>query len=294
MIIYGIKLISAPHIKYACSITTCNYKNSFFAQKDEIEITFIEKTSLVFNFSDGEVIFPEKSLLIRCEPFVATAKPLCKGIHKHTTIGVNVQYTAEKIDLNSLDYTINNKYDFIIPNNFKPKNSEIILKLINEISEKHLYYPNENELLIISYWYKLLFIISNDFKEQLQYQPEYKKPSAKLYTQRAIEYILKNYNKKLKIIEIADYLDISPNYLHYIFKAVMGKTINNFLNETRIDITKKLLELYIPLDDIAEKVGINNANYLSRLFKKITGVNIHDYIILDKNLGIDIKSLPVK
>lgn len=58
----------------------------------------------------------------------------------------------------------------------------------------------------------------------------------------------------------------------------MGKTLIQYLNECRIEKAKTLLEnKNLSLEQVAEEAGFSNANYLIRVFKKITGQTIGEY-----------------
>jgi AraC-like DNA-binding protein len=53
-------------------------------------------------------------------------------------------------------------------------------------------------------------------------------------------------------------------------KRETGKTFSQFLNELRIEKSKKLLrEETLPVLDIALAVGFNNQSYYSLVFKKL-------------------------
>ena len=55
-------------------------------------------------------------------------------------------------------------------------------------------------------------------------------------------------------------------------------TLVQYLNEQRIERAKKLMQnKNISLEEVAEKSGFSNANYLVRVFKKVTGVTVSNY-----------------
>lgn len=88
------------------------------------------------------------------------------------------------------------------------------------------------------------------------------------------EYIDKNYTRDLSLEDIANHLYLSPYYISHIFKKEVGVSTINYLITRRIGEAKRLL-LTTPLtvDEIAGRVGYENCNYFSMLFKKITGVS---------------------
>ena len=92
-------------------------------------------------------------------------------------------------------------------------------------------------------------------------------------------YILENYSKEnLSISMIASNMYLSPNYLSLMFKQETGKTINQFITETRIERAKELLKNEkLTLSNISLKVGYHDANYFSKAFKRETGISPKAY-----------------
>lgn len=71
---------------------------------------------------------------------------------------------------------------------------------------------------------------------------------------------------------IAHAQGITPAYFRTVFKEITGMTPTDYLNRVRIQRALELLQTSdAPVSEIGRKVGINDANYFSRLFKKVTG-----------------------
>jgi YesN/AraC family two-component response regulator len=89
---------------------------------------------------------------------------------------------------------------------------------------------------------------------------------------QAVEYIKRNYNGRLTLQGIADYLFISQSYFCRIFKDGTGQTLGEYITYIRIEESKKLLgDKKIDIIDIPEKVGFESQSYFTRVFKKETG-----------------------
>lgn len=87
-----------------------------------------------------------------------------------------------------------------------------------------------------------------------------------------IEFINKNLNSKIDFMEISEQQQLSPNYFRTIFKEVTGTSPINHLNRIRIIKALELLRTTdLPVIEIAANVGIYDANYFTRLFKKYLG-----------------------
>ncbi len=65
---------------------------------------------------------------------------------------------------------------------------------------------------------------------------------------KAIDYIKRNFMKKISLKDVADYVMLSPSYFSKLFKDEMNSNFNQFLNMIRIERSKSvLLDNSIPL-----------------------------------------------
>lgn len=95
---------------------------------------------------------------------------------------------------------------------------------------------------------------------------------------KAIDYIKRNYMKKITLEEVASYVYLSPSYFSKIFKEEMKENFNVYLNRVRIEVSKKLLiNDSIDLVDLSNLVGYEDQSYFSKVFKKMTGVSPGKY-----------------
>ena len=85
------------------------------------------------------------------------------------------------------------------------------------------------------------------------------------------KYLLKNYTEKITLEDIAERFHFSVSYCNNVFRKDTGKSIVFFLIEERMRKAKELL-IYtdFSLPEIAARVGYEDYNYFSRLFKKHT------------------------
>ncbi len=91
-----------------------------------------------------------------------------------------------------------------------------------------------------------------------------------LYVKKAIDYMDARYREPITLDDTSQYLKISKSYLCNLFKKETGKTFSQYLNELRIEKSKKmLLEENLPILDVALSVGFNNQNYYNLIFKKL-------------------------
>ncbi len=98
-----------------------------------------------------------------------------------------------------------------------------------------------------------------------------------------LKYMDEQFNQPLVLSDVAHRIYMSTNYFCQVFKAKTGTTFINYLNNKRIEKVKQYLQQrQYSLEQIAEMVGYNNVNYMSRVFKKLTGKTISEYKILIK------------
>ncbi len=112
----------------------------------------------------------------------------------------------------------------------------------------------------------LKVIFGDNYKEKIQsYSP---------LVRKAIRYLRDNYKiSGINRADIASHLNISPGYLSRQFHKESGIQLNDFINMLRVNKCKEyLLDCNKKIGDIAFLVGITDVNYLSRLFKKYTGL----------------------
>lgn len=95
---------------------------------------------------------------------------------------------------------------------------------------------------------------------------------------QVLAYIDENLSDKLSLSELAEKSCMSVPSFSRKFKERVGKTLIQYLNECRIEKSKLLLEnKNLSLEQVAEEAGFSNANYLIRVFKKVTGQTIGEY-----------------
>ena len=99
-----------------------------------------------------------------------------------------------------------------------------------------------------------------------------------LYGLRVYKYVEDNYDRNLKLEDVASYFHLNKCYFCSVLKKELGKTFSQIVNEVRIEKSKELLrETSLSTLSIALSVGFNNQNYFNMTFKKLTGVTSLQY-----------------
>lgn len=97
-----------------------------------------------------------------------------------------------------------------------------------------------------------------------------------------LEYIESNLHTNIQIDDLAKFAFLHPNYFITSFKNMMGCSPIQYVTNRRIASAKQLLaETSMSVATIAGQVGMQN-HYLSRLFKRYTGITPLQYRRLAK------------
>lgn len=102
--------------------------------------------------------------------------------------------------------------------------------------------------------------------------------NSKNYIEKAILYMEINYNTKINLSEMANYLGLEYSYFFKIFKKALGISPNEYLINLRIEKAKILLNNKNAIKNIPSLVGISDVYYFTKLFKKCTGTTPSAYI----------------
>ncbi|MGG1940599.1 AraC family transcriptional regulator [Paenibacillus polymyxa] len=99
-----------------------------------------------------------------------------------------------------------------------------------------------------------------------------------MYVKRCIEFLHLNYDRDIAVKDMAAAVNLHPGYLHRIFKKHTGLTLTAYLTMLRMDKACMLLQQTdIPIQEIADYVGVASRQYFHMLFKKHTGKTPVEY-----------------
>lgn len=103
----------------------------------------------------------------------------------------------------------------------------------------------------------------------------------------AVKYITQNYEKNIKLGDVAAYVGMSESYFSRHFKKTMGIGFSEYLNKMRVEKAKELLKRKrLTMQEIAEQVGYSNSAYFTHMFKSLTGISPKAY---QKENAVNIK-----
>ncbi|OGF50910.1 MAG: hypothetical protein A2044_01905 [Candidatus Firestonebacteria bacterium GWA2_43_8] len=104
------------------------------------------------------------------------------------------------------------------------------------------------------------------------------KPLYSHITNNVIEYLQENSDRPLKLIDVSNYLKLSPFHLSRVFKTETKKTIFEYLTYLRIERAKRLLrDIRLNISEVSMRCGFNDSHHFSKIFKKTNGVTPNEY-----------------
>lgn len=96
--------------------------------------------------------------------------------------------------------------------------------------------------------------------------------------QKAVKYINEHYMEQITLKDISESINVGSYYLSRMFTIELGKNFVSYINEVRIEKAKEYLQSsYYKTYEIAEMVGVRDAHYFSKLFKKLVGMTPSEY-----------------
>ena len=95
---------------------------------------------------------------------------------------------------------------------------------------------------------------------------------------RCLAYIEENYMRQLRMEEIAEHLDRTPNYISSLVSGTTGMTVVEHMNTVRIKHACTMLAYgSAPLEEVYVKCGFTNVKTFTRVFKNVMGTTPSRY-----------------
>ncbi len=280
-----IELKSIPKVVFSCSIEYENYKNHFPHTQNMLEISLIEQGNICFDYGDGmrEIVEPGM-LSIITKDMICTTYTTVSEKQRHTTVGVVADYECRiravhtQADLEELQRAVREQNHILLPRLIPLGSGQpSILHAIRRIAAYYNSTEPTGKMKAVARWFSLTTELSEMCLVWLK--SSLLPPSSIKYVRHAEAYLREHYREQIKISDIADELNISVGYLQKIFADVTKMSIVQYINRYRVDLAKQYItSRQLPLREIAELVGVDDPAYMSRLFRKVTGMSYLDYL----------------
>ena len=152
-----------------------------------------------------------------------------------------------------------------------------IVNIIDSISDLKRFKPDAYEIDIVAFIYmilKKLYMLYKSTKGEFSVPVD---TDALLY-RKIVDFIYKNYSKKLSLDDIANAGNISRSKCCILFKKYAQSSPINFLNLYRMEISASLLRnTNESISSIAFACGFGQQSYYNRLFLREYGMTPKEY-----------------
>lgn len=121
----------------------------------------------------------------------------------------------------------------------------------------------------------LSYLIEARQESDSDIKPENQK---ELYIENAIDYINKNYSRKVTITNLANYIGIDRSYLCALFKSFVKLSPQQYLIIFRLEKACDMMKTTnLSVGDISRSVGYSDPLQFSKTFKKVKGLSPKNY-----------------
>ena len=240
----------------------CGYFDSReFGNLVETPPRIVKTYEIEFYLEDAKAVFTDENIYKIKKDNILIARP---GQTRHSLLPFKTLYLkfeasgeiAEKLD-SSAGY-------------FLCSHPQTIRKMLEEIA---LLKESGDTIMLYSKLLACLNLICSDARI-----PVSQGAKAHKVISDAKKYIEQNSHKPITLEDISTVVHLSPIHFHNTFSKATGMSPHKYLISCRIEAAKKLLwDTEIPLSAVAEKTGFGCQQYLSKVFKKETGVSPATY-----------------
>ena len=174
--------------------------------------------------------------------------------------------------------------DEIIPNfSLSPEVSQKVENLLLEMLDEIQYSGTGYKLFLKANTLKILALVSREFVNKNVGDGILVKDYHKSSIVSVLEYIAKNYMKKLYINDMCKLAAMSVSGFSRSFKNMVGMTFVEYVTFYRVEKSKDfLVATNLQISEIAENVGFCDSAAYDRAFKKQVGLTPYQYRIKNK------------
>lgn len=151
----------------------------------------------------------------------------------------------------------------------KPLIASLIESIISEKSNQQIYHQKVIEQIVNT----IITVVARNIALKL---PKNIKEATGEMVLEILHYIQENiYDpKKLKVDEISESFNISPNYLGKYFKKQTGETLQEYISNYKLRLIEaRLLNSDMRINEIADELNFSDESHLNKVFRKHKGIN---------------------
>lgn len=153
-----------------------------------------------------------------------------------------------------------------------PEIYTLVMMLIKELQNKERNFQFTVRSLVFTILMKAMNMLNTESPANVKHHDN------SLSITPALEHIRKNYHMDFPIEDLAQICDMSPTHFRRTFHSVMGLTPLEYLNNTRINASTKMLRTTEKsILDISEECGFQSVSTFNRHFSDIMGITPTQY-----------------
>ncbi|MBN2221116.1 MAG: response regulator [Vallitaleaceae bacterium] len=215
-----------------------------------------------------------------------------QGTHKQRELILKLSeemtQMIKKCDIGDLEekmeeYLELNKYIYTDLDQYRLESYKMICSLLGVFYEDHTAYevnkhfPSYANLKLINSYVEAdeyILIILNEIIEKIKVLNT---GSHHQIIIKMLDYIAKHYDSDFGLNEMADMVNMNPNYLSNLFKEEVGNSFVKYLTQIRIEKAKQLLLEGEKIANVSKMVGFNNYRYFCEIFKRYETMTPSEY-----------------
>jgi AraC-like DNA-binding protein len=277
-------LLSFERIAFAHSLATANYRCSLenhgygiYGSAPEhggvLEIGFVEQNPIVLSGEYGDFVIEENCIFVIPPQCSFSVHALTGDLHRHTTAEFLIRCHSRRAEAFSPPQGNTLTLPLVIP---PCQGSNEVFSIIRALAcaqatrSKRSYFEECADFMLLLH--KLSVMTAETGGEETV------TPGNRRYCDRAKAYISEHIHQKLSVNDVAKAVGISKNYLTNIFSNSEGLPLMEYINRRKLSYMVELIRKYhYTLAQAGEQVGFNDANYVSRIFKRYYGMTLTDY-----------------
>lgn len=245
---------------------------------ESCEIVYIQEGSLLEASPDGDKIYRQGTVhTILQNRYFRESCP--DPVFHEYTLRFFVYTPYEPMTVEEVARWTRESYVAILPEHIdNPVACERLSKLLKNAVKIYKENAISRTLMLQGILCECLGILTEYAVLQAQQYLQQKESRRSPITDRACEYIRRHLADKCTMEDLAAAIGVTYNYLFRVFRRDMGMTLVEYWNRCRIHKVEELITVGgMSMPQAGDAVGIEDVKYLSRLFRRYTGVTSQEF-----------------
>lgn len=226
---------------------------------------------------NGTILLKTEGLCHQRESYCLSVDAICNGIIESMTDGSLSIDQLIAIEFRKLCLGMNKQQLHDILNYFFTALCERMKQDSDMQEYKYVIEYGLNNVSRVSNIENAYELLLYTLKESLEPIIERKRIKMNKLIAMSYQFIEQHYHEFIGLNDLANYLDVTPQYISSLLSQHTKNSFTNILAEYRIAQAKVLLVGNKKIKEIAATVGFQNQNYFAKTFKKITGFTPNEY-----------------